>query len=241
MGHRAHHPCPARGGGAAGAVELRGGQGLPGHHLLQPPVRGGGRGGQDRGGCHGQHRGICGCTASRVYLRLSSQGKRRCHTEEGEKAVWSVEYETVRGCEGTVPRLAEVTVECDVGSGEEVESWSVGELEEMEEGKSMLKERKWVFPSPGRRFPAGSSGPAGRRTAAAVTTARVVKLHVKLYKPVGDLHAKMFTTFHNFGSAISTSNLIRLRSSVSLRARIIPPKFKFVLLELRYFGVPNQA
>ena len=58
--------------------------------------------------------------------------------------MWSVEYETVRGCEGTVPRLAEVTVECDVGSGEEVESWSVGELEEMEEGKSMLKERKWV-------------------------------------------------------------------------------------------------
>ena len=29
-------------------------------------------------------------------------------------------------------------------------------------------------------------------------------------------------------------------SSVSLRARIIPPKFKFVLFELRYFGVPNQ-
>ena len=174
------------------------------------------------------------------------RGKRTCHTEEGERAVWSVEYETVRGCEGTVPRLAEVTVECDVGSGEEVESWSVGELEEMEEGKSMLKERKWVFPSPGRRFPAGSSGPAGRRTAAAVTTARVVKLHVKLYKPVGDLHAKIFTTFHNFGSAISTSNLIRLRSSVSLRARIIPPnpvfelyKSSLALLKLRFFGEPK--
>ena len=108
------------------------------------------------------------------------RGKRRCHTEEGEKAVWSVEYETVRGCEGTVPRLAEVTVECDVGSGEEVESWSVGELEEMEEGKSMLKERKWVSPSPGRRFPAGSSGPAGRRTAAAVTTAQIPMYKISL-------------------------------------------------------------
>ena len=33
-----------------------------------------------------------------------------------------------------------LTVECDVGSSEEVENWSVGELEEMKKGKSMLKE-----------------------------------------------------------------------------------------------------
>ena len=33
-----------------------------------------------------------------------------------------------------------LTVECGVGSSEEVENWSVGELEEMQKGKSMLKE-----------------------------------------------------------------------------------------------------
>ena len=73
--------------------------------------------------------------------RTEEEEERKCHTEEEARAVWSVEYESVRRYEGTVPS-AEVTVECDVGSGEEVESWSVGELEEMEEGQSMLKERK---------------------------------------------------------------------------------------------------
>ena len=53
--------------------------------------------------------------------------------EEVEWVVWDVEYESVRGCGFRVPS-AEDTVECDVGSGEEVESWGVEELEEMGEG-----------------------------------------------------------------------------------------------------------